>query len=132
MRDGLVPGQLRKPHIDKRSVVTLLSIFGAHSIALPLSPAFPAHELQYILDQSQASMLLSSKKFEGKANDVLGLELENKPKYVGLEKRMGGGESGEVKLEGDSEKEGGMMLYTSGTTNRPVRPAQNMPLQNAN
>ena len=80
-------------------VVTLLSIFGAHSIALPLSPAFPAHELQYILDQSQASMLLSSKKFEEKANEVLELDLENKPKHVLLEKRMDGGESGKVKLE---------------------------------
>ncbi|KAI9051926.1 hypothetical protein LZ554_004182 [Drepanopeziza brunnea f. sp. 'monogermtubi'] len=100
-------------------VVTLLSIMGAHSIALPLSPAFPANELQYILDQSQASMLLSSRKFEAKAAELLTQELEAKPKHVKLEKKMGGAEISEVALEGPAEGEGGMMLYTSGTTNRP-------------
>jgi malonyl-CoA/methylmalonyl-CoA synthetase len=70
--------------------VTLLSIFGTHSIALPLSPAFPAHELQYIMDHSQASMLLSSKKFEGKALEVMKQGVERTPKHVKLEKRMGG------------------------------------------
>jgi acyl-CoA synthetase (AMP-forming)/AMP-acid ligase II len=52
-------------------VVTLLSCLAAHSIALPLSPAFPANELQYILDQSQAAVLLSSAKFEVKKQEVL-------------------------------------------------------------
>ena len=101
-------------------LVTFLSILGAHSIALPLSPAFPAHELQYILDHSQALMLLSSKKFEAKAEEVLKEELETPPKHIRLEKKMGGGEHGNVTLEGPTGGEGGMMLYTSGTTNRPV------------
>ncbi|PMD33712.1 long-chain-fatty-acid-CoA ligase [Hyaloscypha variabilis F] len=100
-------------------VVTLLSIFGTHSIALPLSPAFPAHELQYIMDHSQASMLLSSKKFEGKALEVMKQGVERTPKHVKLEKRMGGATPEVVTLEGCSEGQGGMMLYTSGTTNRP-------------
>lgn len=102
--------------------MTLLSILGTHSIALPLSPAFPAHELQYILDQSQAAMLLSSKKFEGKAEEVLKEKLATPPKHVKLEKRMGGAEPTSVTLEGPEDGEGGMMLYTSGTTNRPVYP----------
>ncbi|CZR56006.1 related to malonyl CoA synthetase [Phialocephala subalpina] len=100
-------------------VVTLLSILGTHSIALPLSPAFPPHELQYIMDQSGASMLLSSGKFEIKALDVYKEGLQGTPKHVKLEKKLGGGEHAEVKLEGPSEGPGGMMLYTSGTTNRP-------------
>jgi malonyl-CoA/methylmalonyl-CoA synthetase len=102
------------------SIVTLLSILGSHSIALPLSPAFPAHELKYILDQSQASMLLSSAKFEHKAYEVLNTELETKPKHIKLEKKLGGAAHGNVILDGPTEGEGGMMLYTSGTTNRPV------------
>ncbi|RAL62481.1 hypothetical protein DID88_005046 [Monilinia fructigena] len=69
-------------------VVTLLSILGTQSIAVPLSPAFPAHELQYILDQSGASMLLSSSKFESKAQEVMSTVLEAKPKHVKLEKKL--------------------------------------------
>ncbi|TVY19503.1 Acyl-CoA synthetase family member 3 [Lachnellula arida] len=100
-------------------VVTLLSILGNHAIALPLSAAFPAAELQYILDQSQASMLLSSAKFGEKAQQVIEKGLAAAPKHVKLEKRFGAELKGEVTLEECEEGKGGMMLYTSGTTNRP-------------
>ena len=100
-------------------IVTLLSILGANSIALPLSPAFPAHELQYILDHSRASLLLSSTKFESKAKEVLETPLITKPKHVRLEKKIGG-ISRDVKLEGAQGGDGGLMVYTSGTTSRPV------------
>lgn len=108
--------------------MTLLSVLAAQSIALPLSPAFPANELRYILDQSQACLLLSSAKFEGKAGEVMREGLENEVKHVRLEKRLGrqgkvnGFTNGDtqVRIEGESDGEGGMMLYTSGTTNRPV------------
>ena len=100
--------------------MTLLSCLAAHSIALPLSPAFPAHELQYILDHSEAALLLSSAKFEKKAEEVLKQKLENAPKYVKLEKKSDGRPHTSVKLEGPENGDGGMMLYTSGTTNRPV------------
>lgn len=98
----------------------MLSILGTHSIALPLSPAFPAHELKYIMDHSQSSMLLSSKKFEKKASEVVKQGLERSPKHVILEKKMGNTTPGRVTLEGRPEREGGIMLYTSGTTNRPA------------
>ncbi|TVY42860.1 Acyl-CoA synthetase family member 3, mitochondrial, partial [Lachnellula cervina] len=100
-------------------VVTLLSILGTHAIALPLSAAFPAAELQYILDQSRASMLLSSAKFGEKAEQVIAKGLAAAPKHVKLEKRFGAELKGEVILDGCEEGKGGMMLYTSGTTNRP-------------
>jgi malonyl-CoA/methylmalonyl-CoA synthetase len=100
--------------------VTLLSIFGAHSIALPLSPAFPSHELQYIMDQSEALMLLSSAKFDGKAQEVMKEGLEAKPQHFKLEKKLGGLEHAKIILQGPTNGDGGMMLYTSGTTNRPV------------
>lgn len=102
--------------------MTLLSCLAANSIALPLSPAFPAHELQYILDHSEAAILLSSAKFEGKAQEVLREKLKKVPNYIKLEKKMGGGAHPRVTLEGPEDGEGGMMLYTSGTTNRPVCP----------
>ena len=52
-----------------------MSILAAHAIAVPLSPTFPAHELRYIIDQSESLMLLSSEKFQDKADDVLKLSL---------------------------------------------------------
>lgn len=65
-------------------------------------------------------MLLSSSKFESKAQEVMGTVLEAKPKHVKLEKKLENLNYGKVTLEGLSEGQGGMMLYTSGTTNRPV------------
>lgn len=101
--------------------MTLLAILAARSIAVPLSPAFPAPELQYILDHSEAALLLSSAKFSSKAKEVLALNLASKPVHLELSKHQGGGSHEQVTLEGDETGAAGMMLYTSGTTNRPVR-----------
>ena len=103
--------------------MTLLSILGSNCIAVPLSSGFPASELRYILDNSEALMLLSSEKFKEKAQEVLKEGLEKKPMLGMVEKRQGGegGSSDHVQLEGTQENQAGMMLYTSGTTSRPVR-----------
>ncbi len=102
--------------------MTLLSILGSNSIAVPLSSSFPASELRYILDNSEALMLLASAKFKEKAGEVMKDGLEKKPILDMVEKRQGGGGSSEhVQLEGSTDPQGGMMLYTSGTTSRPVR-----------
>jgi acyl-CoA synthetase (AMP-forming)/AMP-acid ligase II len=101
--------------------VTLLAILAAKSIAVPLSPAFPAPELQYILNHSEALMLLSSAKFSSKAEDVLRTELDVQPTYLQLNKFQGGGVLEKVTLDKTGPGSAGMMLYTSGTTNRPVR-----------
>ncbi|KEZ42359.1 Uncharacterized protein SAPIO_CDS5532 [Scedosporium apiospermum] len=100
-------------------VVTLLATFAARAIAIPLSPAFPAAELQYILNQSEASLLVSSAKFANKASEVLATELDVKPSYLHLEKLPGGSAHEHVTLENDDPGNAAMMLYTSGTTNRP-------------
>ncbi|KAH6853588.1 hypothetical protein B0I37DRAFT_359686 [Chaetomium sp. MPI-CAGE-AT-0009] len=100
-------------------VVTLLAILAAKSIAVPLSPAFPAPELQYILNHSEALMLLSSAKFASKAEDVLKTELDVQPAYLQLDKFQGNGAHEKVTLDKSPAGAAGMMLYTSGTTNRP-------------
>ncbi|KAK4157737.1 acyl-CoA synthetase family member 3, mitochondrial [Chaetomidium leptoderma] len=100
-------------------VVTLLAILAAKSIAVPLSPAFPAPELQYILNHSEALMLLSSAKFAPKAEEVLRTELDVEPVYLQLNKFQGDGVHEKVTLEKTCPGSAGMMLYTSGTTNRP-------------
>ncbi|KAL5114969.1 hypothetical protein ACEQ8H_007142 [Pleosporales sp. CAS-2024a] len=100
-------------------LVTLLSILAAHAVAVPLSPAFPAHELRYIIDQSESLMLLSSEKFQSQADDILKEGLETKPINYKQEKIMMGKMDDHVTLEAPTSTQGGMMLYTSGTTNRP-------------
>lgn len=100
--------------------VTLLAILAAKSIAVPMSPAFPASELQYILNHSEALMLLSSAKFTPKAQEVLKTELDVEPTFVQLSKFQGGSAHEKVTLSKTGPGAAGMMLYTSGTTNRPV------------
>ncbi|KAI1647619.1 acetyl-CoA synthetase-like protein [Daldinia loculata] len=110
-------------------VVTYLAILAAHAIALPLSPPFPAPELQYILSQSQAILLLHSPKYAAKVNEVLTtpskeLDVAPSPTPVELPKHLGAiserFESVTLTEDDDDDAEGaGMMLYTSGTTNRP-------------
>ena len=67
-------------------------------------------------------MLLSTAKFQDKADEVTKDGLEHRPIVGRVEKIMEGSASSEaVTLEGRDSSNGGMMLYTSGTTNRPVR-----------
>lgn len=86
---------------------------------MPLSPAFPAPELQYILGHSEALLLLSSAKFSAKAEETLGLPLASPPRHVEIPKHACSSRRESISLEGDDPGEAGMMLYTSGTTNRP-------------
>jgi malonyl-CoA/methylmalonyl-CoA synthetase len=104
--------------------VTLLSIFACDNIAVPLSSGFPASELRYILENSEAIILVSSEKFKDKAEETLkeGLEhLSDKPSLTIIEKRRQGLGRDDVHLVPLPMDKGGMMLYTSGTTSRPVR-----------
>lgn len=104
-----------------------MAVLAAHAIALPLSPPFPAPELQYILSHSQATLLLHSPKYASKVDEVLTtpskeLDVTPSPTPVELPKRLGAiSETFEpIELVEEDNAEGaGMMLYTSGTTNRP-------------
>ena len=101
-------------------VVTLLAVFAARAIALPLSAGFPAPELQYILNQSKANLLVSSAKFANKAREVLATGLDSEPAHLRLEKHLGGSAHEMVAIGDEDVGQAAMMLYTSGTTNRPV------------
>jgi len=99
----------------------MLSIFASNAIALPLSPAFPTSELQYIMDNSSAKILLATEKYAEKADQILVSGLDREPIFdVRSKLRTGANESIQVQLEQPSDSISGMMLYTSGTTNRPV------------
>jgi acyl-coenzyme A synthetase/AMP-(fatty) acid ligase len=65
-------------------------------------------------------MLLSSEMFKDKAQDVIKEGITNKP-IIGLNKILEGHKSAErVELVNAGPDTGGLMLYTSGTTSRPV------------
>ena len=100
--------------------VTLLSIFACDSIAVPLASSFPASELRYILDNSQAVLLLASSMFKEQAETVLKEGIERKPTLNVVDKKLSGDGHDEVQLVQLPFTKGGMMLYTSGTTSRPV------------
>lgn len=102
----------------------MLSIFASNAIALPLSPAFPTSELQYIMDNSSAKVLLSTEKYAEKADQILVSGLAREPIFDVRAKLSTGADASEslpLELESPSQTVSGMMLYTSGTTNRPVR-----------
>lgn len=101
--------------------VTLLSCLASNAIAVPLAPSFPASELRYILNHSQALALLSTPKFDKLAKDVLSDGLDTAPISAQVAKMEQGSQStSSVELTGSADTaEGGMMLYTSGTTARP-------------
>jgi malonyl-CoA/methylmalonyl-CoA synthetase len=107
----------------KLSPVTLLAILALRSIAVPLSPGFPTPELQYILDNSQASLLLSSDKFRAKADEAVSSLKQDRPSHVLLQEHAETAAAAEpVELVQEDLGSAGLMLYTSGTTNRPVSP----------
>lgn len=102
----------------------MLSILASNAIALPLSPAFPTSELQYIMDNSSAKLLLATEKYADKANELLKSGLARDPTFDIRSKLTSGAHSNEsIQLSSEKPDEcaSGMMLYTSGTTNRPVR-----------
>ncbi|GAB1211321.1 hypothetical protein ATERTT37_000434 [Aspergillus terreus] len=122
-RDG-VSGEriafLAENSYDYVGAVTMLSILASNAIALPLSPAFPISELKYVMDNSQAKALITTEKYSTKAQDLLKAGLDREPVLDIREKiRAGACLSDEVTFEDLTESRGGMMLYTSGTTNRP-------------
>lgn len=105
-------------------LVTMLSILGNRAVAVPLAPGFPASELRYVMNNSTAVLLLSSTRFLSKGKEALAEGLGSKSRLKVVEKRF---ESLEDELQQTpvlvNSKEtniGGLMLYTSGTTSRPV------------
>ncbi|KAH0543113.1 hypothetical protein FGG08_002539 [Glutinoglossum americanum] len=106
-------------------VVTLLSILANQSIAVPLAATFPATELRHLLDECQASTLLLRSQKD--SHEVLkacedGLASE-RLEIVSVEDFAEKSQSSpglkDIKWKDAAEAEGGIMLFTSGTTSRP-------------
>ena len=101
--------------------VTLLSVISSGAIAVPLCPEFPPSELAFVLDNSRTRLFLSSDKFQSKGRAVLDEPLPRRPHFHVTEKRLQGSTKSVGSSDGSQhEDQGGLMLYTSGTTSRPV------------
>ncbi len=103
--------------------MTFLAILAHDAIALPLSHSFPASELRYLLENSEAKLLLSTSRFAAKAEEVLKEGLRQKPvlSITSELDRASTADNDDIDLDGTPSGLGGFMLYTSGTTSRPVR-----------
>ncbi len=116
--------------------MTFLSILSLDAIALPLAHTHPNSELRYILENSEAAVFLSTEKFREKAQEVVKDGFQNQnytPKLEILSKIETGAVSAEnVKFSSSLPVEnGGFMLYTSGTTNRPKGVVLSVPTMTA-
>lgn len=147
--------------------MTLLSILASNAIAVPLSPSLPTSELRYILDNSEAQMVIASARYQVQAEKVSLLRQEEQTSHHERKVRSKQEERSKQKdeehcskqqqdnskcasvLNGSAEKvskilellilekyqqrldhnpinleqqqsHAGMMLYTSGTTGKPV------------
>lgn len=87
-----------------------------------MAPGFTPGELRYNINQSGAIALLHSTKYEKNASEILKEGLDKRPVRMTVEKTLGSSRDGQESVEfvGEADTaEGGMMLYTSGTTARP-------------
>jgi malonyl-CoA/methylmalonyl-CoA synthetase len=101
--------------------VIFLAILAHEAIALPLSHSFPASELRYLIENSNAKLFLSTPTLKKKADEAAEVGLQQKP-LLSVVDQIKRGSTGELTVEmvEASTGRGGLMLYTSGTTSRPV------------
>jgi acyl-CoA synthetase (AMP-forming)/AMP-acid ligase II len=90
-------------------------------MAIPLSPAFPASELKYIIENSQTSLVLTSPKFEDLVQSVSKSEDAGATfhRLKKLTEEVAADENQQISFENNAANGLGLMLYTSGTTSRP-------------
>jgi acyl-coenzyme A synthetase/AMP-(fatty) acid ligase len=105
------------------AAVIFLAIIAHEAIALPLSHSFSASELRYLLENSKAKLFLSTPTLKSKADEVMESGLQQKP-LLGVVDQIKHRSMGErtVEMADASLERSGLMLYTSGTTSRPVGP----------
>ncbi len=93
--------------------VALLGIWCAGGIAVPLCVQHPPREIEYVLDDTQATHLLAS---SGYATDLQALRRSKSCRFQTIPESLG---SESRALSAVSIDRRAMILYTSGTTSRP-------------
>lgn len=93
--------------------VGLLAIWKLGAIAVPLQPAHPLTELRYIREDAQLKIILTHHQCLSLAEDI---SSQDPCRLIRLDRRMA-----EVDFvnRGVDERDGSLIVYTSGTTSRP-------------
>lgn len=105
------------------TTVTLLSVLASGAIAVPLAPSFPISELEYVVNHSEAEILIASDKNWAKAQELMRRNNSENLSSFKVEELFSDEKQGMQVRVGEAHTHGGIMLYTSGTTNKPVRVA---------
>ncbi|EEA25919.1 hypothetical protein TMatcc_005831 [Talaromyces marneffei ATCC 18224] len=104
------------------SAVNLFSILASDAIAVPVLPTLPYLEAKYILDNADAKMLVLADTAD-KARKMADWFVGGDDLIVDVRERVPRRGHCEVSSQVDfpnvHDAKGGLMLYTSGTTNRP-------------
>jgi len=91
-------------------VATQWGVWRAGGIAVPLCTQHPAPELEYVLTDSQASVVIAHPQFEDRLRPIA--------QKLGL-RFLSTGEAAAGKLPDLSPERRAMLVYTSGTTSKP-------------
>lgn len=105
--------------------MNLFSILASDAIAVPVLPGLPYPEVKYILENADAKMLLLPEIGGDKVRKMINRFIDEDDLIVdvigGVPMRGHFEVSTQVDFPDVQDARGGLMLYTSGTTNRPVR-----------
>ncbi|MCO7224350.1 non-ribosomal peptide synthetase [Pleionea sp. CnH1-48] len=103
-------------------IVSVLAALKSGSAYVPISPEFPSERIQFILEDTQASLVISQQDLLTPLNDSL-IESETKPQVVSID-------SSKIKDQVEKQNSDNLslpvdgsqlayVLYTSGTTGKP-------------
>lgn len=93
--------------------VTLLGVWAAGGVAVPLCSQHPAAEIEYVLDDTKAEHLLASAEFEDR---IRPLAATRTCRYRSISEML---KTQPKSLPNVTPERRAMILYTSGTTSRP-------------
>ena len=103
-------------------VITLFAIWRCGYVAVPLSPAHPAKELDYIINDGDVDFVLAEPEFIESENHLQPLALENQPvlDVEGLIQAANAEEESTLSRKNAAPgRAAAYLIYTSGTTGRP-------------
>ena len=92
---------------------TMLGIWCAGGIAVPLCEQYPAREIEYVLDDTKAELLLASTEHAARLQDLNGAE---RRRVRTIQDSLEAESRTALNISDDRRA---MILYTSGTTSRP-------------
>ncbi|MDB5116001.1 MAG: amino acid adenylation domain protein [Mucilaginibacter sp.] len=112
---GVKPGDIIGLSLERsvEMLISLLAVLKTGAVYLPLDPEYPLERIEFMLEDSSAKLLLTSKKYKNKYKTT-SPEIVIDEIWPGLHKYPA--KSPENKIKGDDLA---YILYTSGSTGKP-------------